>query len=202
MRERSKHESAEGAEVVVPLRSSVSTANELTDRIIGSAIEVHRHLGPSLLESAYEECLCYELSQIGPQFERQVPPLPISYKGVTLDCSYKLDVLVENRVIVEIKAIDQLLPIHTAQLLTYLKLSGKQVGLLINFHEPVLKKCLRRLVNRSVGSAPRSRVSAPSALEPNHVPNATPSRDSYLSSSPRLRVSAVKNESPTARRPA
>jgi hypothetical protein len=113
-----------------------------------------------------------------------------------------MDVLVERRIIVEVKAIDQLLPIHTAQLLTYLKVSGKQVGLLINFHETVLKKGLKRLVNRYAGPAPKSRISAPSALEPDHRPRDSQSSDSHLITSPRLRASAVKDESRSVRRPA
>ncbi len=123
---------------------------ELTKLIIGSAIEVHRHTGPGLLESAYEECLCYELSQRGLSFKRQVD-LPVSYKGIKLDCGYKMDLVVEDKVVLELKAIDQLLPIHSAQLLTYLKLSGIRVGLLLNFHEPVLKKGIKRLLNDPPG---------------------------------------------------
>src|SRR5436190_24268986 len=95
----------------------------LTEKIIGFAIGVHRHLGPGLLESAYEECLCYEIEQSGMTFRRQVP-LPIVYKSVHLDCGYRLDILVEDRVIVELKTVERLLPIHEAQMLTYLKLSG------------------------------------------------------------------------------
>ena len=100
----------------------------LTEKIIGFAIEVHRHLGPGLLESAYEECLCYELTQNGHAFRRQVP-LPVVYKGERLDCGYRLDLVVEDEVIVEIKAIEKLLPIHEAQLLSYLRLANKRVGL-------------------------------------------------------------------------
>src|SRR5438067_5638041 len=92
----------------------------LTDQVIGFAIEVHRHLGPGLLESAYEECLCYELSQAGLGFQRQVAVM-MGYKGLKLDCNYRLDLLVEDAVIVEIKALEQILPVHPAQLLTYLK---------------------------------------------------------------------------------
>src|ERR1035437_4138003 len=110
--------------------------NVLTDQIIGCAIEVHRHLGPGLLEAVYEECLCYELSQIGLRFERQVH-LPVSYKGIKLACGHKLDLVVEDSVVVEIKAIDELAPIHQAQLLIYLKASSKKVGLLINFNVQV-----------------------------------------------------------------
>jgi GxxExxY protein len=116
----------------------------LTEKIIGFAIEVHRHLGPGLLESAYEECLCHELSQDGLVFRRQVP-LPVVYKSVRLDCGYRLDVVVENSVVVELKAVERLVPIHEAQLITYLKLSGIPTGLLLNFNIPVLREGIRRL---------------------------------------------------------
>lgn len=121
--------------------------NALTERIIGACIEVHRHLGPGLLESAYEECLCHELSLAGLKFQRQVA-LPVVYKGLKLDCGYRIDVLVEGGVVVELKAVEALLPVHEAQLLTYLKLSGVSVGLLVNFHVPVLRRGIKRLVNR------------------------------------------------------
>src|SRR5580698_6758470 len=109
--------------------------NAVTDRIIGGAIEVHRHLGRGLLESAYEECLCYALSQAGLSFQRQVAT-PVNYKGLKLDCAYRIDLVVEDSVIVEIKAIDAPIPIHSSQLLTYLKSLNKHVGLLINFNVP------------------------------------------------------------------
>ena len=131
-------------------RLPVSAANRLTEQIIGAAIEVHRHLGPGLLESAYEECLAYEIRQLGLRFERQVY-LPVSYKGVDPDCEYRMDLVVEDCVVLELKSVDQLLPVHTAQLLTYLKLSGKALGLLINFNEPALRKGLRRVVNHFPG---------------------------------------------------
>jgi GxxExxY protein len=118
----------------------------ITDKIIGAAISVHRVLGPGLLESAYEECLCFELSQMGLKFQRQVP-LPVQYKDVTLDCGYRIDIVVENSVIIEIKAVERLIPVHEAQLLSYLKLSKLRVGLLMNFHVPVLKSGLKRIVN-------------------------------------------------------
>src|SRR5947209_14008183 len=105
--------------------------DQLTERIIGAAIEVHRETGPGLLESVYEECLCYELSQLKLAFERQVQ-LPVLYKGVKLDCGFRMDLVVENAVVLELKAIESLLPVHSAQLLTYLKLAQKQVGLLMN----------------------------------------------------------------------
>ncbi len=119
--------------------------NRITEQIIGAAIEVHKALGPGLLESAYEECLCRELSLRGIAYERQ-KPLPIEYKGVKLDCGYRLDLLVADAVVVEIKACAAIEPIHEAQLLTYLKLGGWKVGLLINFNVAVLKDGIRRLV--------------------------------------------------------
>ena len=119
--------------------------NQITREIIGAAIEVHRALGPGLLESAYEECLCRELSLRQIPFERQ-RPLPVEYKGLHLDCGYRLDLLVMDTVVVEIKAVAGLQAIHEAQLLTYLKLGGWKVGLLINFNVPVLKQGIRRRV--------------------------------------------------------
>jgi GxxExxY protein len=120
--------------------------DELTDQVIGACIEVHRALGPGLLESAYEECLCHELSLRKLAFERQVP-MPVAYKAVKLDCGYRLDIVVERRLVLELKTVETLLPIHQAQLLTYLKLSGMTYGLLVNFHVPVLKHGLKRIVN-------------------------------------------------------
>jgi GxxExxY protein len=120
--------------------------NELTEKIIGAAIEVHRTLGPGLMESAYAECLCRELSLQGIPFERE-KALPVEYKGVKLDCGYKLDLLVAGSVVVELKAVEELLPIHEAQLLTYLRLGGWKVGLLINFNVPILTKGVKRMVN-------------------------------------------------------
>lgn len=120
--------------------------DKLTEKIIGAAIAVHRVLGPGLLESAYEECLCYELSQLGLSFERQVA-LPVRYKDVKLDCGYRMDIVVEGSVIIEIKAVERLIPVHDAQLLSYLKLAHIRVGLLLNFHVPVLKNGLKRIVN-------------------------------------------------------
>ena len=118
---------------------------ELTRAIKGAAIEVHRVLGPGLLESAYEECLCRELTLKALRYERQ-KPVPVVYKDLKLECGYRLDLLVESRIIVELKAIEQIGPIHEAVVLTYLKLSGKSVGLLINFHVPVLKDGIRRYI--------------------------------------------------------
>jgi len=117
----------------------------LTEGIIGAMIEVHRLLGPGLLESAYERCVCRELELRGLPFDAQ-KPLPLEYKGVKLDCGYRLDLLVAGRVIVEIKAVEQLAPIHEAQLLTYMRLAQVRVGLLVNFNVPVLKDGIRRLV--------------------------------------------------------
>jgi GxxExxY protein len=119
--------------------------DDLSHRIIGCALEVHRALGPGLLESAYEQCLARELSLAGIPFELQVP-LPVEYKGVHLDCGYRLDVVVDGRVVVELKAAEKIAPIHEAQLLTYMKLAGIKVGLLINFNVPVLKEGIKRLV--------------------------------------------------------
>ena len=120
-------------------------ANGITEQIIGSAIEVHRALGPGLLESAYEECVCHDLRLRGISFERQ-RPLPVEYKGLKLECSYRLDLLVENAVVVEIKAVSDIEPIHEAQLLTYLRIGGWRIGLLINFNVPVLKDGIRRRI--------------------------------------------------------
>jgi GxxExxY protein len=119
--------------------------DRLTESVIGFAIEVHRQLGPGLLESAYEECLCFELKQSGLAYRRQVS-LPITYKSVRLDCGYRLDIVVEQSVVLELKTVERLLPVHEAQMLTYLKLSGIRTGLLLNFNSAVLKDGLRRLV--------------------------------------------------------
>lgn len=130
--------------------------NELTEKVIGAAMEVHRALGPGLLESAYETCLARELAIQGIAFEQQVE-LPVVYRGVPLSCGYRLDFLVEGELILELKAVEELLPIHEAQFLTYLKLSDKRIGLLINFNVALLKQGLRRIVNHLAES------SAPSA---------------------------------------
>lgn len=118
---------------------------EITEKIIGAAIEVHKTIGPGLLESAYEECLAHEMRLRGLNFERQVP-LPVVYKGVNLDCGYRLDFLVERVVVLELKAVDAVEPIHEAQWLTYLKLGGWKLGLLLNFNVPVLKDGIKRVV--------------------------------------------------------
>jgi GxxExxY protein len=117
----------------------------LTEQIIGAAIDVHRHFGPGLLESAYEECLCHELTLRGLQFQRQVS-LPVAYKGVTLNCGYKMDLLVEGRIVVELKCVEALAGVHHAQLLTYLRLSGKRVGLLLNFNVSIMARGIVRKV--------------------------------------------------------
>jgi GxxExxY protein len=128
------------------IRMGILKHQALTEQIIRAAIEVHKELGPGLMESAYEECLCYELSICDIEFQRQVP-LPVHYKKVKLDCGYRLDILVEDKVILELKAVEDILPIHEAQLITYLKLSNKSVGLLINFNVPVLKDGITQRVN-------------------------------------------------------
>ena len=117
----------------------------LTEKIIGCAIEVHRYLGPGLLESAYEECLCYELLKAGLKVERQ-KALPVVYKEIKLDCGYRLDILVENCVLIELKSVEALNPVHEAQILTYMKFSNKEVGLLINFNVTLLKYGLKKYV--------------------------------------------------------
>ena len=119
--------------------------NYLTGEIIGAAIEVHKALGPGLLESAYEECLSREFGLRQLHFKRQ-QAIPVEYKGVKLDCGYRIDFSIEDLVILELKSVDSLQPIHEAQLLTYLKLTGFKVGLLINFNVPVLKQGIRRLI--------------------------------------------------------
>ena len=117
--------------------------NRITEIIIGRAIVVHRELGPGLLESAYEECLAYELLQAGLFVERQVP-IPVVYKGVKLDCGYRIDILVERKVVVELKTVDLLMPVHEAQIMTHLKFAKKEIGLLINFNVTLLKNGLKR----------------------------------------------------------
>jgi len=118
---------------------SILLHEELTQQIIGAAIEVHKALGLGLLESAYEECLCHELTLRHLSFQRQIP-VPVKYKDVNLDCGYRIDILVEDTVILELKCVEKLLPVHDAQLLTYLKLTGKTVGLILNFYTDVLTR--------------------------------------------------------------
>ena len=120
--------------------------NQLSSKIIGAAIQVHKALGPGLLESAYEECICHELSSQGLSIETQ-KPLAINYKGIKLDCGYRLDIVVENTIILELKSCEKIEPIHKAQLLTYLKLSGLNLGLILNFNVPVMRDGIVRIVN-------------------------------------------------------
>jgi len=126
-------------------RDIPTATNDLTQAIIGAAIEVHRSLGPGLLESAYRECLKREVSLRQISFEKE-KPMPLEYKGLKLEQGYRLDFLIANKVVLEVKAVEGLLPVHEAQLMTYLRLGGWRVGLLINFNVPVLKDGLRRRV--------------------------------------------------------
>jgi GxxExxY protein len=119
--------------------------DELSNKVLGCAIEVHRELGPGLLESTYEQCLAYELSRAKIPFKVQVE-LPVEYKDIRLDCGYRIDLLADDRLVVELKSVDQLMPIHEAQILTYMKLAGVKVGLLINFNVTMLTKGVRRFV--------------------------------------------------------
>ena len=119
--------------------------DKLSNQVIGAALEVHRHLGPGLLESTYEACLVYELQQAGLSVQRQLP-MPVTYKGVELDCGYRVDLLVEGQLIVELKSVDRVLPIHEAQLLSYMKLANVSVGLLINVNVSLLKEGIKRMV--------------------------------------------------------
>jgi len=119
--------------------------NKITEVIIGCAIEVHKALGPGLLESAYEECLFFELEKAGMNVERQ-KPVPVVYKEIKLELGYRIDLLVENSVVVELKTVDAFNPVHEAQVLTYLKFSNKQIGLLINFNVTVLKNGIKRYI--------------------------------------------------------
>ena len=122
------------------------TENELSKIIIGCAIDVHKQLGPGLLESAYQECLFYELKQAGLKVEKE-KPMPIVYKDVKLDHGYRIDLLVENKVVIELKTVESLTDVHTAQVLTYLKLGNYKHGLLLNFHVTILKNGIKRLIN-------------------------------------------------------
>lgn len=124
----------------------IMTENELSKIIIGCAIEVHKNLGPGLLESAYQECLYYELKQLGLKVQKE-KPMPIIYKEVKLDHGYRIDLLVEEKVVVEIKTVETLNDVHTAQVLTYLKLGNYKLGLLLNFHVAILKNGIKRLIN-------------------------------------------------------
>ena len=119
--------------------------DDLSNKVIGCALSVHRELGPGLLESTYEQCLCYELSKAGIQFERQ-KEFPVRYQGVEIDCGYRIDLLIEGTLIIELKSVDKLERIHEAQLLTYMKLSNVEIGLLINFNSVLLRDGIRRMV--------------------------------------------------------
>ena len=127
------------------MSKTITKLNEITSAIIGASIEVHRHLGPGLLESSYRECLCRELVLRSIPFERE-KPLPLEYKGIHLGCGYRLDLLVQNCVVVEVKSVEALAPIHDAQLITYLRIGGWRVGLLINFNVAVLKNGIHRKI--------------------------------------------------------
>ncbi len=126
-------------------RGTETQRDPLTQQVIGLAIEVHRSLGPGLLESIYEVCLCHELAESGIRHTRQAQ-LPVSYKGIEFDEGYRIDILIEDRLIIELKTVEKLLPVHDAQLLTYLRLSNCTTGLLMNFNVPVLKNGIKRLV--------------------------------------------------------
>jgi len=124
---------------------ALAHGRDISERVIGLAIGVHRALGPGLLESAYEKCLCWELEQSGIAYACQVP-LPVVYKGVQLDCGYRLDIVVENELVAELKSVEKLVPIHEAQMMTYLRLSGLKVGLILNFNTLMLKDGIKRFV--------------------------------------------------------
>jgi GxxExxY protein len=119
--------------------------DKLSNRVIGCALEVHRYLGPGLLESTYEQCLAHELKMAGIPFKLQCP-LPVEYKGIKLDCGYRIDLLIDDSIIVELKSVEKILPIHKAQLLTYMKLSGISIGLLMNFNVEYIKNGIKRIV--------------------------------------------------------
>ena len=120
--------------------------NKITEKVIGCAIEVHRHLGPGLLESTYQECLKYELKLNNVKFESEVP-IPIKYKDLKIGFAFRADFIIEDQIIIELKAVEEIHPIHSAQLLTYLKLTGKKIGLVINFNAVVLKNGIKRMAN-------------------------------------------------------
>jgi GxxExxY protein len=151
MREQREENKRRGEEVLEdqepdPSKRADGELNRITEMIFGAAIAVHRQLGPGLLESAYEACLAYELSDRGLGVERQ-KELPVVYRSARVDCGYRIDLLVEGKIILELKSVDELLPIHEAQLLSYLKLSGCKVGLLINFNVRMLTRGLKRIVH-------------------------------------------------------
>jgi GxxExxY protein len=121
------------------------TEDELSNIVLGCAIEIHKELGPGLLESAYKECLCYELSKRNLNFVKE-KPLPLVYKELSVNCVYRMDIVVENKLVIEIKSVEHLMDIHTAQVITYLKLSGYKLGLLINFNHKLLKNGIKRVI--------------------------------------------------------
>ena len=127
-----------------------TSKDQLSAAVIGAGIEVHRTLGPGLFESVYEECLAWELEHRGLQVQRQAS-VPVAYKGIRLEASYRVDLLVEQKLVVEVKAVERTLPIHDAQILTYMRMSGTPVGLLLNFNTPVLKDGIKRFVNHAFG---------------------------------------------------
>ena len=139
------------------------TDYELTQRVIGCAMRVHTALGPGLLESAYKECWCFELRLAGLIAEKE-KPMPLIYSEIKLDCGYRVDILVQNRLIVEIKAVEAINDVHLAQVLTYLKLADLRLGLIMNFHVLHLRNGIRRVVNRYIDSAPSAEPSASSAV--------------------------------------
>jgi GxxExxY protein len=141
----------------VTSQNSIVPFADGTDVVIGACIEVHRQLGPGLLESTYEACVCHELTLRGVPFRRQVS-IPLAYNGLSLDCAYRLDLLVDAQVVLELKVVERLLPIHEAQALTYLRLTGLRTALLVNFNVPVLRLGLRRLTNPALTSAVRRRA--------------------------------------------
>ena len=132
----------------------VEMLNRLSHVVIGCAIEVHRALGPGLLESAYEECLAHELKMASLQFERQ-KPIALWYKALNLECGYRLDFLVEDKLVIELKSVEAILPIFEAQILTYMRLADKPLGLLMNFNAQVLKHGLKRFVRSSINESAR-----------------------------------------------
>lgn len=141
------------------------TDHELTQRVIGCAMKVHSGLGPGLLESAYKECLCFELRQSGLFVEKE-KPMPLVYSEVKLDCGYRVDILVERRLILEIKAVEAINDVHLAQVITYLKLADLHLGLILNFHVLHMRSGIRRVVNRYEDSASSAQTSPSSAVKP------------------------------------
>ena len=154
----------------------------LTSDIIGAAIAVHRALGPGLLESAYEACLAYELSQRGLAVERQ-KALPVVYRGVTLECGFRIDLLVAGKVVVEVKAVDQLMPVHKAQLISYLRLSSCEVGLLVNFNTNVLRDGIQRVACRSAATVQKTSNAARGQMKRGDAAITTPMPSSFSAGS-------------------